>query len=140
MKECEIRCRKCGWYFEEGELAFGSEANGWEHMFSCPTDEVPVKIAAYVVCRLPDDNANYSAWCIKVEAAGKGRWAVRHVGMCLNKKGKWIHEPLPSSRTEKWLKQVRWDSAEEAIAAALRAEPTLTVNGLTAQDVLDKGY
>lgn len=50
------------------------------------------------------------------------RWAItRRGGYVLNKVGAWEYEPIPSSRTEEWLKTVRWESADDAICAALAA-------------------
>lgn len=95
-----------------------------------------VKVSAYTVSRIPDDTPDHTAWSIVVEASGHGKWAVRNIGRCLNKKGQWEHEPLPSNRTDKWLKTVRWDNPEDAIAAAVAAEPTLTWNGMTPSDVM----
>lgn len=99
-----------------------------------------VKVSAYTVSRIPDDNVNHTVWSITVEAAGHGRWAVRRIGACLNKSGEWEYEPLPSARTEKWLKTVRWDNADDAIAAALAAEPKLVINGMSPADVLSRQY
>ena len=45
------------------------------------------------------------------------RWAIRQIGACFNKRGKWEYEPIPSSRTEAFFKRCRWDTAEDAIAA-----------------------
>ena len=42
------------------------------------------------------------------------KWAIREMGLCLNKRGKWEIEPIPSSRTAAFLKRCRWNTAEEA--------------------------
>lgn len=47
-------------------------------------------------------------------------WAIREGGCVLTKKGEWEMEPIPSSRTEKFLSLTRWDSAEEAAAFAAK--------------------
>ncbi len=44
------------------------------------------------------------------------RWAIRDHGACLNKKGEWEYEPMPSSRDDAFFERCRWDSAEEALA------------------------
>lgn len=49
---------------------------------------------------------------------GPALWAVRFNGSVLNKQGEWEWEPMPSSRDDEFLARCRWDSAEEAIAAA----------------------
>ena len=95
-----------------------------------------VSIAAYVVSRIPDDSPDHSVWSVRVEAVGPGRWAVRNMRRCLNKQGEWEYEPQPSSRTEEWLSTVRWDDVDEAIAAAVAAEPYVRWNGLYPEDVL----
>lgn len=101
-----------------------------------PATAATVKVSAYTISRLPDDSADHSVWSITVEASGHGRWAVRVLGRCLSKSGEWEYEPSPSNREDDWLDTVRWDNAEDAIAAALAAEPTLTFNGMTPADVL----
>lgn len=47
----------------------------------------------------------------------KAKWAVRDGGDCLNKKGKFEYEPMPSSRTEDFLNRCRFSSTEEALEA-----------------------
>ena len=56
-------------------------------------------------------------------ADGPPRWAIRQKGFCLNKKGKWEYEPLPSSRTEAFFKRCRWDDRDEAIRVVKACEP-----------------
>lgn len=48
---------------------------------------------------------------------GSIKWAVRKGSEVLNKKGKWEYEPIPSSRTDKFLERTRFDSLESAIEA-----------------------
>jgi len=61
---------------------------------------------------------------IRVERArqmnGGALWAVRYRGDVLNKQGEWEWEPMPSGRDEAFLARARFNSAEEAIAAAIR--------------------
>jgi hypothetical protein len=95
-----------------------------------------IEVAAYWVSRLSDSNADHPVWSVKVEAAGHGRWAVRNMSRCLNKAGTWEYEPQPSSREDDWLDTVRWDDVDEALAAAVDAEPHIRWNGLTPADVL----
>lgn len=46
---------------------------------------------------------------------GTDMWTIRKGGFCLNKKGEWEFEPLPSSRTAAWLERCRYPSAEVAL-------------------------
>jgi hypothetical protein len=97
-----------------------------------------VVVSAYTVSRIPDDNPNRATWSLQVEATGHGRWAVRWLGRCLARDLTWEYEPTSSSRNDNFLERCRWDNAEDAIEAALRMEPTITVNGLTSADVLSR--
>lgn len=49
-------------------------------------------------------------------------WAVLLGGMCLSKSGTYSYEPQPSSRTDAWLAQHRFGSAQEAMIAARKAQ------------------
>lgn len=48
-------------------------------------------------------------------------WAIRSGGFCLNKQGNWEFEPIPSSRTNKFYKDCRFNSMDEAIKFAQSA-------------------
>lgn len=52
------------------------------------------------------------------------RWAVTRNGDCLNRAGTWDYEPLPSDRTDDWLKEHRFDTRDEAFEAARKALST----------------
>lgn len=52
------------------------------------------------------------------------KWAVRYFGLCLNKESQWEFEPLPSSRTDAFYKDFRFDSLQEAIDAFNNAVPS----------------
>src|SRR5262249_25254815 len=41
--------------------------------------------------------------------------AIRQLGACYNKSGKWEYEPMPSSRTEAFFKRCRWGSPDAAL-------------------------
>jgi hypothetical protein len=62
---------------------------------------------------------------ITVEArarnVGPHRWAICKNGNCLTKDGEWVYESLPSSRTDEFLVECRWDDLDEAITAAKKA-------------------
>ena len=47
---------------------------------------------------------------------GSELWAIREGGACLNKKGQWEFEPIPSSRTSAFFKRCRFKSVDEATA------------------------
>ena len=55
---------------------------------------------------------------IKIETAkqmdGTIKYAVRHMGACLTTKGEWEHEPMPSSRDDRFLSRCRFDTWEQA--------------------------
>lgn len=55
---------------------------------------------------------------------GPDRFAVRHASCCLNKKGKWEYEPIPSSRTKNFFKRCRFDSFEDAVAQIEKIKET----------------
>ncbi len=42
------------------------------------------------------------------------KWAVYFHSNCMDRKGNWEMEPMPSNRTEEWLKENRFDSLSEA--------------------------
>jgi hypothetical protein len=51
---------------------------------------------------------------------GPDKWAVRQGGNCLSKAGEWEWEPMPSGREDDFLERCRFDTAQDAIAAAIR--------------------
>lgn len=53
---------------------------------------------------------------------GIKRWAVCYRGMCLRVSGKgWDWEPMPSSRTDAWLKRHRFTDVQAALRGASQA-------------------
>ena len=78
------------------------------------------------------DPVNDHLFEITVEQAyqmdGTELWAVRRMGRCLNRRGEWSYEPIPSSRTDRWLRAHRFD-LETALRLAEKAAPKVTVNG-----------
>jgi hypothetical protein len=50
-------------------------------------------------------------------------YAIRQGGCCLNKKGEWEFEPIPSSRTDAFLKRCRWKDFEKAYAVFAALDP-----------------
>jgi hypothetical protein len=54
----------------------------------------------------------------KYEAQTVTKWAIRRRGDCMSKKnGNFDYEPQPSSRDEKYFKEYRFDTPEEAATA-----------------------
>lgn len=103
-----------------------------------PEVETIVTATKFHVSCLPPDQLDSRTWGIDVESTGRGTWAVRHLGQCLDvNDGYWDPEPLPSSRNEEWRVTHRFPLAE-AIAAAREAAPDIVVNGLTAAEVARK--
>lgn len=49
-----------------------------------------------------------------IEYRGNNRWAVVQNSNVLDKDANWYIEPFPSSRTEEYLNNTRFNSAEEA--------------------------
>lgn len=97
--------------------------------------EPTVRVTRYEVSCLPQDNINAHHFTITVEWRGDDRWAVLHHGFCLGADGEWDDEPRPSSREDDWLETHRFD-LDTALILAKREAPKLTINGLTAADVL----
>lgn len=95
-----------------------------------------VSVTGFMVSRLPNTTPDQETWGIRVEGAGGGKWAVRHMSQCLDKSGTWGYEPPPSSRDAEWLERNRWSSVGAAIAAAIAVEPHIRVNGMTPADVV----
>ena len=57
--------------------------------------------------------------CRTRQIEGPDKWSVRRSGECLNKRGEWEWEPMPSSRDDDFMARCRFDSPGEAIEAAL---------------------
>lgn len=50
---------------------------------------------------------------------GRETWSVRWMGRCLNRSGRWEHEPLPSARDEEFYARTRF-TRDEAFGLAQR--------------------
>lgn len=50
------------------------------------------------------------------------RFAVRNGSMCLNKKGEWEYEPMPSSRDDAFYDRCRFPSFIDAVIALKKVE------------------
>lgn len=101
--------------------------------------EVTVRPSRYTVSALPGGGINSSLYSITVEERGQlnGQvlWSACWMGRCLNAKGRWDYEPIPSSRTDKWIAKHRFN-LDTALALAKEAALLLEVNGLTVADAV----
>ena len=43
-------------------------------------------------------------------------WVIKDGTYCLNKRGEWVYEPMPSNRTKSFISRTRWKSAADALA------------------------
>ena len=104
--------------------------------------ELEPVVTQYTVCALPEGHMDYSLFSMTVDRVlgyeGVSGWAVRRMGRCLDRKGRWDHEPQPSSRTNGWIKQNRHDLAK-ALDLAKAAAPLVKINGLSVEHVLTRG-
>lgn len=57
----------------------------------------------------------------RVQMDGATKWAVYLRGNVLTKGGRWTFEHMPSSRTDAHLRRTRFDTLDEAWAAAVKA-------------------
>lgn len=94
-----------------------------------------VRPTRYEVSLLPEDDVNYPVYALGIEARGAGRWAVVRHRMCLGVDGEWDWEPIPSERGDDWLAAHRFD-LDTALRLAKQAAPGVTVNGISAAQVL----
>ncbi|MEV7034565.1 hypothetical protein AB0N99_30590 [Streptomyces sp. NPDC093272] len=92
-----------------------------------------VTITRYEVSVLPEDDINRSVFTINVENRGNDRWAVVRHQQCMNAKGEWSWERVPSEREDEWLDEHRFNRAT-ALELAKWAAPQIVVNGHTAID------
>lgn len=53
---------------------------------------------------------------------GSRLWVGRRMGWRLSTRGKWDHEPLPSSRTDAWIRRHTFQTPQAALAGWLRAQ------------------
>lgn len=100
--------------------------------------EVYMRATAYEVSVFPDEFADASTWTLAVEYRGADRWAVLASAgsrTCLNRDGEWVWEISPSERTDEWLAEHRF-TLDEALLLARNHAPGVTMNGLTAVEVL----
>jgi hypothetical protein len=106
-------------------------------MSDCQTPTLQVRPTCYEVGFLPPSDADARVFNLRVEERDEGSWAVLHGGSCLRTSGGWDYEPLPSSRTDRWLKQHRF-SLEAALELARQQAPQVRVNGRTVLQWLEE--
>lgn len=80
---------------------------------------------------------NVREWTLTLERKAPGQWAVCRAGRCMNRRGGWAWESLPSSRTDRFKRAYRFD-LDEAQALALKHIDTLTCMGVTWQHVVEE--
>ena len=100
-----------------------------------PVPEPTVRVTAYSVSCVPEDNINAPHFTAKVEYRGRGGWAVTDGFHVYAADGSRAHEHIPTERTDEFLARFR-HSELEAVSLAKRVAPTLRVNGYTVADVL----
>lgn len=93
-----------------------------------------VQITRYEVSVLPENDINRPVFTINVEHRGGDRWAVVRHKQCMNAKGEWSWERVPSEREDEWLAEYRFDRMT-ALELAQWAAPRIVVNSRTATDV-----
>lgn len=95
--------------------------------------EPTVAPTRYVVSCFEPDDENGALYNLAVEYRGRGLWAVVRHRQCLNAKGEWSWESVPSEREDEWLAEHRFD-LDTALRLAKEAAPHIVVNGHTAVD------
>ncbi|PXX41135.1 MULTISPECIES: hypothetical protein [Burkholderia] len=119
LRDADEQCRECKMFETAQDFAMAATA----------IDTLLSELEAREAHRrdaLPD-GVQVSEYCLAsgvavirtAQRSGPDKWKVIEGSHCLNKSGEWEYEPLPSSRTDEFLARCRFDSAQEAIDAAL---------------------
>jgi len=90
-----------------------------------------------LVTYLDPDSLDATVWGVNIEWRGDDKYAVTHLSSCLNDVGEWVHEPIPSSRTDEFIAATRFDY-DIARRWAIAVADTVVVNGMNWRDVADK--
>jgi hypothetical protein len=101
--------------------------------------EALVQIATYEVSILPEGDINRPVFTITVENRGEDRWAVVRHRECMNAKGEWSWESVPSEREDEWLDEHRFNRMT-ALELAKWAAPRIVVNGHSAVDAYNRTH
>lgn len=98
--------------------------------------EPRVEVVAYEMSCLPADHVDAYGFMLRVErrSVNPDRWCVSEKDFCYAIDGTSEREPNPSSRTDKFERKY-WHIWEDALALAKRVAPTMSVNGLSVEDV-----
>lgn len=102
------------------------------------TPAVHTNPTQYAVSCLPEGHEARTHLTVLVEYRGHDQWAVVWPGTgCLSTGGEWHYESLPSERAQEWIAEHRFP-LNEALWRAREVAPTLSVNGFTVTEVLEK--
>ena len=74
-------------------------------------------------------------WKLIVDYRGNDLWSVNRGAVCLNASEEWDWEMRPSERDDEWIASHRF-SLQKALVLAAKHAPNVTINGLTAVEVL----
>ena len=99
--------------------------------------EIYTRPTAYDVSVWPEaeECIDSDTWKVTVEYRGHGKWAVMEGPYCLSAAGEWGYEMRPSERDDEWLATHRFP-LDDALDLARKHAPDVTVNGMTATEVL----
>lgn len=98
-----------------------------------------VQTTAYEISILPAGDISRHVFTINVEWRGEDRWAVVRHRQCMNAKGDWSWESIPSEREDEWLAEHRFNRMT-ALELAKWAAPRIVVNGRTALEAYRSTY
>jgi hypothetical protein len=74
-----------------------------------------LKVATAFEVPVEEEGEKPSHLWVRIEKRGNDRWCIRNEsGVILNKKNQWVYEPQPSSRTEAFIQNTRFESVVEA--------------------------
>lgn len=98
-----------------------------------------VRATRYEVSILPEDDVNYRLYAVQVQRRPDGKWMVVSKAMdaCYGLDGVWADGVKPYGRGDDWVRAHRFDEAT-ALRLAREAAPSVTVNGITAAQVLER--
>lgn len=96
-----------------------------------------VRITRYTVSCFPESHPDSSSWDITVEERAPGRWSVGVRSWVIGRRGRYVYEPNPSSRTDAFKRAYRFD-LDTALKIAVREAPKVVVNGMTPKQVLER--